>query len=133
MKTTTYDKLYSTFLNNNLADDIDLPSNDEEIYRVIENAIMLYNNRERETIECDNELEKVNRQLNNDEVLMIAFYIKLVFLKNQMNAFTLTWQPFDKDMGLRNYDSQVRAMERLVMRAESDIQQLKFNKEEDIF
>ena len=130
---TSYDTLYSTFMNNNLADDIDLPQSEIEIYRVINNAVMLYNNRERDIIVCDDTLEEVDRELNNDEILMIAHYIKLAFLKNQMTAFTLTWQPFDKDMGLRNYDSQVRAMGRLVADAERVIQQFKFNKEVDIF
>lgn len=133
MNKTTYDELYSTFMNNNLADDIDLPQSDEEIYRVIKNAVMLYNNRERQDIECDDALETVDRLLNNDEVLMIAHYIKLTFLKNQRQAFGLTWQPFDKDMGLRNYDSQIRAMDRMIADAEKVIKQLKFNKAVDIF
>lgn len=130
---TTYDTIYSTFMDNNLADDIDLPQDDEGIYRFINNAIKLYNNRERDNIECNDDIESVDRKLNNDEILMIAHYIKLAFLKNQLSAFTLTWQPFDKDMGLRNYDSQVRAMGRLVSDVEDVIRDIKFSKEEDIF
>ena len=130
---TSYDELYSTFLNNSLADEIDLPQTNEEIYREINNAIMLYNNRERQNLICDDLQENVNRQLNNDEVLIVAHYIRLTFLKKQRMAFGLTWQPFDKDMGLRNYDSQIRAMDRQVWDAEQDIRKLRHNKEEDIF
>lgn len=130
---TSYDEIFSTFMDNNLAEDIDLPQTDPEIYRYINNGVKFYNNQERDNLICDDAEEKVSRQLNNDEVLIIAHYIRYAFLKNQLSGFLLTYQPFGKDMGFKNYDSQVRGLGRIVDDCMKTITTLRHNKEVDIF
>lgn len=130
---TNYDKVYSTFLDNCMVSDIDLPKTPEQIYRMINNAVLLFNNDMRTSITCDDSNELLSIELTEDDLLILAHFIRLAFLKNQLTLYVSTWQPFDKDMGIRNYRSQVQALQRVVKDTEEDIKKLKRNMEEDIF
>lgn len=130
---TSYDEIYSTFMDNNLAEDIILPQRDSGKYEFIRNGVRFYNNEERDNIECDDQEENVGRKLNNDEILIIAHYIRYAFLKNQLTAFVTTWQPFEKDMGMKNYAHQRRGMELVIADCFATIIRLRHNKEDDIF
>lgn len=128
---TTYDDIWTTFLNNCKASDIDLPSTPERIYEQIKNAVMLFNNRLREDVKCDHDLETVDRLLSDDHLLILAHFIRLVFLKNQKTFFQTQFQPFQKDVGLKNFASQLRSLESSVEEQEKTIDRIIMNAMED--
>ncbi|MED1665773.1 hypothetical protein [Brevibacillus laterosporus] len=131
MKNTTYDQIYTTFITRCKVDDLELPQNDEQIYDFIHGAIMDYNNRLREDIDWDDTSETVSKKLPNDDLLLLAHYLRITFLKNQLIYFTNTWQPFTKDIGLKNYQAQLRSLDTLVANEEKKIENIIQNRADD--
>lgn len=129
--TTSYDQIWSTFLNNCKVSDIDLPQFPEQIYESIRNATMHMNNRLRTNLIGDDELEVLNEQLSDDYLLILAHYIRLFFLINQKTYFESLWQPFQKDVGLKNFSSQLKSLEYSVDDEERTIDRLIMNMEDD--
>lgn len=129
---TSYDEIWTTFLNNCKVSDIDLPQTDEKIYEVIKNGVLHFNNRLREyRIVCNDESETVDRKLSDDHLLILAHYIRLVFLINQRTYFENLWQPFASDIGLKNFSAQLRSLESSIKDQEDRIDELIFNTMED--
>ncbi|QDX94747.1 hypothetical protein EEL30_22150 [Brevibacillus laterosporus] len=131
MKNTTYDQIYTTFITRCKVDDLELPQNDEQIYDFIHGAIMDYNNRLREDIDWDDTSETVSKKLPNDDLLLLAHYLRITFLKNQLIYFTNTWQPFTKDIGLKNYQAQLRSLDTLVANEEKKVENIIQNRADD--
>ncbi|KON87345.1 hypothetical protein AF332_11250 [Sporosarcina globispora] len=128
---TTYDQIWQTFLNNCKVSDIDLPNTPEKIYEQIRNATMHFNNRLRKKIMCDDITETVSEELSEDSLLILAHYIRLLFLVNQKTYFESLWQPFSSDVGLRNFGTQLRSLETSVKEQERTIDTLIMYTEED--
>jgi hypothetical protein len=128
---TTYDQIWTTFLNNCKVSDIDLPQTNEKIYETIHNAILHFNNRLRENVKYDDASEVLDRDLSDDHLLILAHYIRLIFLKNQKTYFESVWQPFQGDIGLRNFSTQLKSLENSVQEQEKLIERLILNTEED--
>ncbi|NOL36848.1 hypothetical protein [Bacillus safensis] len=129
---TTYDQIWQCFLDNCKTSDINLPSDDEGIYSQIKNASLLFNNRFRDNrITCDNDTETVDRLLNEDDLLILGNYIRLVFLKNELTAYSSTWQPFSKDIGTTHFSAQIKALESQVNEQQRTIDKIIFNTEVD--
>jgi len=117
---TTYDTVWETFLNKCKIDDLDLPTSDEAIYRTIQNAILTFNMKLEDNLSGDNENEVLSRELNNNELLLLAHCIRLIILENQLIYFSGTFNPFTKEIGTRNFGNQLNRLEGLVRR-EDDI------------
>lgn len=128
---TSYDQIWTTFLNNCKVSDIDLPQTPEKIYEIIRNGVMHFNNRLRENIVCDDSTETLNRELSNDYLLILAHYIRLIFLINQKTYFESLWQPFAKDVGLKNFSTQLKSLETSIAEEERTIDRLIMNMEDD--
>ncbi|QWU14433.1 hypothetical protein SAMN04487895_101745 [Paenibacillus sophorae] len=128
---TTYDELYESFLSKCKVDDIDLPSDNSKIYTFIKSSISDYNNRLRDNIVCNDDTESIDRALNDDELLLITKYMRWNLLKNQLTYFASVWQPFSKDLGLKNYQSQIKALEGLVNNEKNEIEQVIINTIDD--
>lgn len=128
---TSYDQIWTTFLNNCKVSDIDLPQTPEKIYEIIRNGVMHFNNRLREDIVCDDSTETLNRELSNDYLLILAHYIRLIFLINQKTYFESLWQPFAKDVGLKNFSTQLKSLETSIAEEERTIDRLIMNMEDD--
>ncbi|WP_339198559.1 hypothetical protein MKY95_10120 [Paenibacillus sp. FSL P4-0176] len=128
---TSYDEIYEEFLSRCKVDDIDLPDTNEKIYAVIRSAVRDFNNKMRTQIMCDDELESVNQKLSDDDLLILAHYLRLNFLRNQLIHFSSTWQPFAKDIGLKNFQSQLKALETLVSNEKENIKELIVNTLDD--
>lgn len=111
---TSYDDIYTAFITNCQTEDINLPESDEKIYDAIHAAIRSYNNKFRTNITCDDNQEAVNAEFNDDDLLIVSHYLRLSFLENQLIYFTTTWQPFSKELGLKNYQTQAKSLELLV-------------------
>jgi hypothetical protein len=128
---TSYDDIWTAFLNNCKVSDIDLPQIPEKMFEYIKNAVMHFNNRFRTTIVCDDNLEELSEELNNDYLLILAHYIRLNFLKNQRTYFESLWQPFSKDVGLKNFSTQLNSLKSSVQEQERTIDSLVMNMEDD--
>lgn len=128
----TYDLIWETFLNNYKASDIDLPSIEDEIYQYIANAVLLLNNRLRTNFTCDDAEEIViGTNANSDVVLLIAHYIKLTFLKNDLTFFEKLWQPLASDVGIKNFRVQLSSLTSSIESQEKVIEKFIFNSMED--
>lgn len=128
---TSYDKVWTVFLNNCKLSDIDLPQSDEKRYEIIKNGVMLLNNKLRTNYHCDDKNEMIIGDMNDDHLLILAFLIRLVILDNQRIYFMNLWQPFAKDITIRNFSSQLKAIEQSIKDTEDTISRLIMNSEED--
>jgi hypothetical protein len=128
---TNYDTIWTTFLNKVKLSDIDLPTTTVKIHEAIHSAILSFNNRMRDSLDYDDSTETVSRELNNDDLLILAHFIRLDILNNQLIYFTNTWQPFAKDISLKNFSAQLKSQERLVEYQEKKIDELVVNQAVD--
>lgn len=115
----------------NKTDPFNIPSSDEGKYDMIHNAVFHFNNRLRDSLEYDDGSETVDRELSGDEVVILTRFMRLTFLENQLTEFTTLYQPFAADMGLRNYQSQVKGLEALVSSENSKIERIIDNMQDD--
>jgi hypothetical protein len=128
---TTYDEIWSEFLTNCKTSDINLPNTDEKRYSMIKSAIRHYNNRLNDTLKCDDTAETVNRQLTDNELIIIAHYIRLSFFENELINFTTIWTPFTKEIGVRTIKEQMSALSSLVTMENNLIEDLILNSSTD--
>lgn len=128
---TTFDEVWKSFLNNCKVSDIDLPNTTEQIYEIIKNSTMYFNNRMRTSIQCDTDSETLSEELSEDHLLILANFIRLTFLINQRTYFESLWQPFSSDVGLRNFSTQLNSLKASVQEQEKKIDNLIINTMED--
>jgi hypothetical protein len=129
---TTYDTIWTTFLNKCKLQDIDLPQEQDKIYDSIHGAILSFNNRLPESIITYFDVsEMVDHDLSDNDLLVLAHYIRLDILSNQLTYFTTVWQPFEGDIGLKNYTSQLVTLRTIVENEENTIERLIANSTED--
>lgn len=128
---TSYDEVWETFLNNYKVPKEDMPQSDEEIYRHIRNAVMRFNNRMYTNITCNDETETLSEELDDNQLLVLAHFIRLIFLINQRTFYEALWQPFSADVGLRNFKDQLNSLKDSIKEQESLIDRLIANMEED--
>ncbi len=128
---TPYDAVWTTFLNNCKTSDIDLPQSDKLIHEAIRNGLLYLNNRLQTKYKGDDLLEEITDKLTDDHLLILAHMIRLVFLQNQRIYFVNLWQPFAKDITIRNFSSQLKSLDTSIKEAKDDIESLIRNAEED--
>lgn len=127
----TYDQVWTQFLLNYKADNEDLPSDGIRIKEFINNAIMLMNNRLRITMVGDDVNELIVGMVNDDELILLAHYIRLVFLINEKTYYEKLWQPFATDVGLKDFSTQLRSLDSSVKQQKEFIDHVIFNMTED--
>lgn len=128
---TTYDDIWKEFLVNCRTDDINLPNTQEKIRDIIVSAVKHYNNRVSTNIHCDNDTETLDKELDDNELIIIAHYIRLTFLKNQLTDFSTIWTPFSGDIGIKNTQAQLNSLKYLVDDELSTIGRLIFYSSDD--
>lgn len=111
---TSYDELWTEFVENFKTEDINIPTSQEKIYNTIHSAVRYFNNRLQESVKWDDTLEELTITLDDNQLLVLAQYIKLACLKNQLIFFTTAWQPFEREIGLKNYQTQVKSLEKQI-------------------
>lgn len=124
---TTYDELYEVFIVNCRADGLMLPRTDEQKYNVIRNAVMLFNNRLRDSLVCDDDMETINRELNDDEKLIIAHYIRLTLLKNVRTYKNSIFTTFTQEIGVKNINAQLSSLKDEIAEEKHTISMLIFH------
>lgn len=127
----TYDQIWSTFLDDYKVNDADLPQTSERIYQDIHNAVRKLNNRLRLNLICKDDIEAVEGTNCNDHLILIAQYIRLIYLNNAIVLYTSLYQPISQDVGIKNYSSQMVNLREAVLNQESDIEDYIFNMRED--
>ncbi|QJI52500.1 hypothetical protein [Psychrobacillus phage Perkons] len=127
----TYDQIWQTFLDNYKASNIDIPQDDERIYQCIHNAVLLFNNRMRKQVVCEDITEMVNGELTYDDLLIISHYIRLVFLNNDRTFFEKLYQPFAADVGVRNFNTQLNSLKTSIEQQKDFIETLILNSMEE--
>ncbi|MEK4824629.1 hypothetical protein NSS71_08720 [Niallia sp. FSL W8-0951] len=128
---TSYDEIWTTFLNNCKVSDLDLPQTNKAIYESIRNAVMYMNNRLRTDLICDDVKETLNKEITQDHLLILANYIRYIFLINQKTYFENLWQPFSKDVGLKNFSTQLNSLKSSIELQDKTIDRLIMNTEVD--
>lgn len=117
--------IFTQFMAINKTDPINIPKGNEQKYDMIHSAIYLYNNRLRDfELKFDDSTEEINRDLNPDELMIVARYMRLTFLENQLTEFSTLYQPFSSDIGLKNYQGQVKALQSLIDNENSKIERI---------
>lgn len=128
---TSYDNIWQMYLENCKTTDSNLPTEPSDIYPKIKNAVLLLNNRMRSNFECNDEFEIVSPSLSDDQLIILAHYLKLVFLQNQRVYYETLLQPFASDMGFRNFTAQINSVRESVVSQENFIEKLIINQTED--
>ena len=123
---TTYDELYTLFITNCQSEGLMLPRTESQKYDVIRNAVMLWNNRFRDSLFCDDETELVNRIMTDDEKLIIAHYIRLTLLKNVRTYKNSIFTTFTKEIGVTNITAQLNSLKDEIADEENTIGMLIF-------
>lgn len=128
---TTYDSIFTQFMSINKTDPFNIPESDEGKYDMIHNAVFHFNNRLRDTLQYDDSSESVDRELSTDEIVILTRFMRLTFLENQLTEFSTLYQPFAADMGLRNYQAQVKSLQALVDNENTKIERVIDNMQVD--
>jgi len=128
---TTYDDVWTSFMENGQFAEIDLPKSDEKIYSTIQNAVKHFNNKMGTSYKCDNTTETLNVELTDSQLIILAYFIKIIFRKNQLSSFQSLYQPFQADMGFKNYSAQLNSIKASIEDDEETLRKLIMNTEED--
>lgn len=126
---TSYDQIYQCFIDNCGVDTGKLPQTDEGKYNMIINAVKHYNSQISEydaigKLVCDNSTEIINVELDDTRLLILAYCLKYVYLENQLVGFEELWSPFQKEVGIKDYRSQIQGRENTLVRTEHKITEL---------
>jgi hypothetical protein len=131
MDFTSYDEIWESFLENCKTDKMNLPTTSDRIYAMIKNAVKHYNNRMGTKYVCDDIMENINDKLSDDELIILAHYIKLIFLRNDKNDYITIWGSFTKEVGQTNYSTILKGKENAVKEEEEEIEKLIYNTVDD--
>lgn len=128
---TSYDDVYKFFTKITRVDKIDLPISIEGQYDLINSGRMEFNMRREDSLVCHEESETLDRKLTDLELMLFGNCMKLVILKNMLSDFTSTYSMFQKEVGVKDYKSQLDARTWIVDRQESIIKDILFKMQED--
>lgn len=126
----SFDIIWETFLENYRVEDVDLP-HPEQIPSVIQNALMRLNNRMRTKAICNHASEMVEDLSGEDNLILLAHYIKLVQLVNSKVFYEKLYNPFSADVGVRNFKTQLDSLNNSIKEQEKLIDEIIFNAMED--
>jgi len=124
---TTYDTVYTNFITNTKMESIDLPQTDQGKYDLIRNAVMLYNNRFRTSIVCDDFTETLSVDLDNDALLIVGQYMRITCLRNNLTYKNSIFNTFTKEIGVKFIDAQVNKLENEIIDCNNMIDAIVFN------
>jgi hypothetical protein len=111
-------------------DSIDLPQTAQGKYDIIKNAVMLYNNRFRTSITCDDLTESLNIALTEDQLLIVGQYMRITCLRNNLTYKNSIFNTFTKEIGVKFIDAQVNKLENEIKDCNNMIDFISFNSSE---
>lgn len=127
MANTTYDEVYSLFMDISRTDSFNLPQTDDERYALINAGRLTYNNKTFGKVMQDDMLEEFSEELDGNQQLLLANCMKLVCFDNLLADFISTYSLFQKEIGFKDYASQLKGREAYVARQERIIKELLFS------
>lgn len=127
---TSYDEIFTCYLENCKILNSSIPNDTEKKYVMIHNACRHYENKMGEPIEWDDISEMINVKLDNSRLLILAYCLKLIYHENTLTEFTDIFSTFQKELGISNYQAQVKARESNIIRTEQKINELITNIED---
>lgn len=104
---TSYDDIYKSFSGMTLVDNYYLPSSDESLYVLIDNARKIYNMTLYRELQQDDSVELLDASLNDLEMLLLCHCMRLVTFKNMVSEFTSMVSTVSKDNALKDYKAQI--------------------------
>lgn len=135
MSITSYDDIFTCFVNNCGVDTTRLPTETPKLHEMISNAIDHYNVylKDESPILGDNTFESLNVLLDSTRLLILAYCLKYVYLENQLVGFQELWSPFQNELGIKNYKSQIDGRENTLERTKKKIIELLTSLEDPSF
>lgn len=131
---TTYDEIWSCFIDICNIDRELLPQTDEGKYILINSSARNYNtfiDKSEIKIKCDNLTEQINISLDDNRILILAYCMRYTFQENALQDFISIWGGFvGSDVGVKDYRAQVTSRESTMDRSKSEILRLLGNIDE---
>jgi predicted transcriptional regulator len=127
---TSYDDIWSCFLDNCGLDLKTLPNTTSEIHREIRNGVRNYNIKTDECeikLEYDDNLEELNRSLDDNRLKLLALIIKETICKNELQFFESIYQFDMKEVNTKFYREQVSARQSTISDTKREIIELLTN------
>jgi ABC-type iron transport system FetAB permease component len=122
---TTYDNIMECFLQNAKPDMRNISSTSEGLYLMIHAAMMHYNSlMEEEDITYDDTTETLNIKLDDSRLLVLGYCMKYIYDCNRLSEFLDIYSIFQKDMGFKDYNAQLKGKENAIDRTEQKITEL---------
>ena len=102
---------------------------------MIHNAIRHYKNRTgyMDNLSWDDITENINIKLNDNQLLILGYCVKLVYHEKALTEFTSIYVTFQKEIGFKFYKEQRQARLDDVKRTENKIDELINNTENYTF
>lgn len=131
-KTLDYDTLWSYMITNLGKNVANIPNDEKEMKMIINNAVDSYNIESNDTennLVCDDETEIIDLQTNDNKYYnikkkILALFIKLNILQNDLEYFQEVYQYDLKEVKSKFYKNQVEARETTLVKVNSQIEQL---------
>lgn len=131
-KTLDYDTLWSYMITNLGKNVANIPNDEMEMKMIINNAVDSYNIESNDTennLVCDDETEIIDLQTNDNKYYnikkkILALFIKLNILQNDLEYFQEVYQYDLKEVKSKFYKNQVEARETTLVKVNSQIEQL---------
>ena len=127
---TTYQEVWDMFNSLGRVNDTDLPTTSEGVYRLIDNARILFNGYLKGCVVGFIELgqddltETFTQNLDDSYKELLVECIKLVIVRNMFSQFISDSEVFQTSIGVRNYRSQYASRGTLVKMQENRIDKL---------
>lgn len=131
-KTLDYDTLWSYMITNLGKNVANIPNDEKEMKMIINNAVDSYNIESNDTennLVCDDETEIIDLQTDDNKYYnikkkILALFIKLNILQNDLEYFQEVYQYDLKEVKSKFYKNQVEARETTLVKVNSQIEQL---------
>lgn len=124
---TSYDELWTTFVDSSGIDVATLPQSDRYIYALINKAVDLYNEKIDEefydTLETNNTSEEITPALDRRKLRILAMCLNVEILKMQLEDFNVEWQYDQSAVKSRFYKDQNSARQTAIKNLLDDIDQ----------
>lgn len=124
MAMTTYDEIWSCFLDNVGKYSENLPKENSEIYRLIHNAVRDYNiktDEDENKLTFIDETEIVNQELDDNRLKLLALLLKKNILQNDLEYFQEVYQYDLKEVKSKFYKNQVDGRTDTINKVEREI------------
>lgn len=131
MANTTYDQLYEKFSSIAKFSNLSLPSTVEGQYNLIRDGLDIYNSRMDDNLICDNTTETINQELTSQQINLFANCMKLQVINNIYSEFVDTYSMYQKEIGFKDYKSQIDGKLSLITNQENIVNELVFSMKDD--